>query len=215
MTISLMAQGPGCPAKTGRSRLARLDGVTRVLKLQHYSLMRPAIEFVISELIRWAVCEARRIGYRGDAGDRAFGAGMDRLQNLITRRPGPDSALTHLRSEASAAAATPGAGQPRRLRVQDGAANDRGSPSELGALVASVAVEDHGIAVDGNVDIQAVHGSAGFITDAASVEGERPNRHRPGPAHALTPHGSPHPLRSTPDHQSPWTYCRVGRGWRW
>ncbi|MCX5054760.1 MULTISPECIES: hypothetical protein [unclassified Streptomyces] len=135
------------------------------------------IEIAVGYMFAWAVRKAKRVGGRADAEvDRGLDAGMDRLHDLVSRKLGEDPALHRLAEEAQAGQdqASDRTRQRVQLALEDAAEQDPRFREALDRAVEQLqrlsrpsdgaSAGDGGVAVGGNVDIRADHGSAAALT---------------------------------------------------
>ncbi|MEV7603544.1 hypothetical protein AB0O91_39865 [Kitasatospora sp. NPDC089797] len=154
------------------------------------------MEIAVGYVFAWAVRKARRVAGRADTEvDRTLDAGMDRLHDLVGRKLGEDPALRKLAEEAEAGLAEPSERTRRRVQdsLEEAVEQDPGFAQALehaveelraasrAAAGGGVSAGDEGVAVGGNVDIRADHGSAAAWTMGDVTLGNPP---QPGPRQA-------------------------------
>lgn len=154
------------------------------------------VEIAVGYVFAWAVRKARRVAGRADTEvDRTLDAGMDRLHDLVGRKLGEDPALRKLAEEAEAGLAEPSERTRRRVQdsLEEAVEQDPGFAQALehaveelraasrAAAGGGVSAGDEGVAVGGNVDIRADHGSAAAWTMGDVTLGNPP---QPGPRQA-------------------------------
>ncbi|MFJ9695579.1 hypothetical protein [Kitasatospora sp. NPDC101183] len=128
------------------------------------------IEIAVGYVFAWAVRKAKRVAGRADGEvDRALDAGMDRLHELVGRKLGEDPALRRLDEEAAAGQEQPSERTRRRVQdaLEEAVEQDAGfaealdrAVKELQAASRATGGAGGGVAVGGNVEIRADHGSA-------------------------------------------------------
>ncbi|MFI9100946.1 hypothetical protein ACIGXA_10485 [Streptomyces fildesensis] len=132
------------------------------------------MEIVVGYVFAWAVRKARRVGGRADAEvDQALDAGMERLHGLVARQLGSDASLVRVEEEALAGEElTPRTRQRLALALEDEMERDAVFAETLSRAVkevraaagpGGVSAGDSGLAVGGNLDIRADHGSAAAV----------------------------------------------------
>ncbi|MFI6157879.1 hypothetical protein ACIBCA_34945 [Kitasatospora sp. NPDC051170] len=149
------------------------------------------IEIAIGYVFAWAVRKAKRVTGRADEEvDRTLDAGMDRLHDLVGRALGEDPALRKLEEEATAGLEQPSERTRRRVQdaLEEAAEQDPGLAQALTRIVdelqtrsratGGVSAVDHAVAVGGNIDIRADHGSAAALHMGDVTLGNPP---QPGP----------------------------------
>ncbi|MEW1777109.1 hypothetical protein [Streptomyces sp. NPDC086777] len=157
--------------------------------------MMTGIEIAVGYVFAWAVRKAKRVAGRADQEvDRTLDGAMDRLDDLVRRKLGEDTALQRLTLEAADGRDEPSERSRRRvqLALEDAAEQDLAFAEaleralrELQALsrgTGQVSAGGGGPAVGGNVDIRADHGSAAAWTMGDVTIGDAANPSRPGPA---------------------------------
>ncbi len=132
------------------------------------------VELVVGYLVAWAVAKARRIAGRADTEvDAALDAGMDRLHDLVAAKLQGEPALAKLESDAVAGNKNRRTRDRVQLAVEDAVEEDPEFGERLAEALAAVrqadagagatVTGDHGVAVRGDVDIHAEHGSAAAV----------------------------------------------------
>ncbi|MFI1094141.1 hypothetical protein [Streptomyces sp. NPDC020917] len=132
------------------------------------------VEIAVGYVFAWAVRKARRVGGRADAEvDQVVDAAMERLHALVARRLGPDASLTRVEEEAAAGGElTPRTRQRLELALEDAVERDAVFAEALNQAVeevraaagpGGVSAGDGGLAVGGDLDIRADHGSAAAV----------------------------------------------------
>ncbi|MEV6113012.1 hypothetical protein AB0L59_10930 [Streptomyces sp. NPDC052109] len=124
-------------------------------------------------MFAWLLRKAKRVAGRADQEvDRTLDAAMDQLHELVSRKLGEDPALHRLAEEARAGQdqASDRTRQRVQLALEDAAEEDPGFREAMDRAVKQLqslsgtsggaSAGDGGMAVGGNVDIRADHGSA-------------------------------------------------------
>ncbi|MFI6151274.1 hypothetical protein ACIBCA_01050 [Kitasatospora sp. NPDC051170] len=150
-------------------------------------------EIAVGYVSAWKVRQAKRVAGRADEEvDRTLDAAMDELHGLVSRRLGADPALRRLSEEAERDEIGDRTRQRVRLALEDAVEEDPAFGEALRRAVEQVRTLDHdsrasggvsaadgGLAVGGNLHVEADHGSFA----AAMVQGDVTlgNPSRPGP----------------------------------
>ncbi|MFK4223424.1 hypothetical protein [Streptomyces sp. NPDC019890] len=152
------------------------------------------VEIAIGYVFAWAVRKARRVAGRADAEvDLALDGAMDRVHGVVVRRLGDDAELERLEAEAAAGQDEPSALTRHRVGQVVSAAveEDPGFARELEAAVTAVqeaaraagsaVAGSYGLAVGGDLSVQAEKGS--FAAGVANIQGgvQLENPQQPGP----------------------------------
>ncbi|MFD4764225.1 hypothetical protein ACFWOJ_37040 [Streptomyces sp. NPDC058439] len=153
------------------------------------------IEIAVGYVFAWLVRKAKRVTGRADEEvDRTLDAAMDQLHDLVSTKLGGDPALHRLAEEAQAGQgeANDRTRQRVQLALEDAAEQDSGFREALDQAVeqiqslnrasrafGGVSAGDDGIAVGGNMNVRADHGSiaAGKIVGRVTLG----NPPQPGP----------------------------------
>jgi hypothetical protein len=156
--------------------------------------MMTGVEIAVGYVFAWAVRKAKRVAGRADQEvDRTLDGAMDRLDDLVRRKLGEDTALQRLTLEAAEGQdeASERTRQRVQLALEDAAEQDLAfaealerAVQELQALsrgAGQVSTGDGGLAVGGNVDIHAAHGSAAAWKMGHVTIGPAKNPPKPGP----------------------------------
>lgn len=97
------------------------------------------VDLVLAYVGRWAVERARPIGQRvNDGVDRALGAAMDRLHDVVAGKLGGESALQRLEADAQQGKANPAAASYLQQLLEQAMVDDERFARDLEAAVREV-----------------------------------------------------------------------------
>ncbi|MGA5820357.1 hypothetical protein ACPC54_21120 [Kitasatospora sp. NPDC094028] len=154
------------------------------------------VEIAVGYVLAWMVRKANRVAGRADEEvDRTLDAAMDELHDLVSRRLGEDPALRRLAEEAERDEVGDRTRQRVRLALEDAVDEDPGFGEALSRAVEQVQTLDQasrpsqgpggvsaagsGLAISGNLHVEADHGSFAAGTVQGNVTLGNPSQ--PGP----------------------------------
>ncbi|WP_157537668.1 chromosome partitioning protein [Kitasatospora azatica] len=130
------------------------------------------MEVAVGYIFAWAVRKARLVAGRADGEvDRALGAGMDRVHDVVSRKLGQDAALVQVVEEANAdpARLSEDSRQWLALSLNNAAKRDAEFAAELLAAVEAARVAERAARVQASGDGVAIGGGVSMHAESGSV----------------------------------------------